>query len=143
MCLAAARCLPRGVPACFCHPVQPSAPRERSRTSACACSREPVRAVLHVGQRHDYRRERRLQNLDASHRFTCSSTAGIEAPTCGTRASRIWTTGKKSTICSTVRRWTRSCGQDSARASGRVPPGSSYKLKSLGWGGGCVGIVAV
>ena len=33
VCQATVRCLPRGVPACFCHPVQPLAPRERSRTS--------------------------------------------------------------------------------------------------------------
>ena len=39
VCEAAVRCLPRGVPSCFCHPVRPSAPREKSRTSACACSR--------------------------------------------------------------------------------------------------------
>ena len=39
VCAAAVRCLPRRVPACFCHPVHPSAPRERSSTSACACSR--------------------------------------------------------------------------------------------------------
>ena len=38
-CAAAVRCLPRRVPACFCHPVHPSAPRARSSTSACACSR--------------------------------------------------------------------------------------------------------
>ena len=38
-CKAAARCLPRRVPVRFCHPAHQSAPRERSRTSAYACSR--------------------------------------------------------------------------------------------------------
>ena len=38
---------------------------------------------------------------------TCSATARIEAPICGTQATRICTTGTNSSICSTA----RSCGQ--------------------------------
>ena len=39
VCKAEARCLPRRVPARFCHPAHPSAPRERSKTSAHMYSR--------------------------------------------------------------------------------------------------------
>ena len=71
----------------------------------------------------------------------CLTASTSWSPDCGTGASRICTIGAKrtkSTICSTVCRWTRSCGPGgSARLAGRLPPGSSSnKLKSTGWGGG-------
>ena len=51
--------------------------------------------------------------------------------------NEVWssgTTDTESTICSTMRRWTRSCGLTSKILSGRAPPGSSSRLKSSGWG---------
>ena len=53
--------------------------------------------------------------------------------------------GAISAGCSTVRRWTRSCGPGgSAKLESRLPPGSSsYKLKRSGWGGGVVRNLAV
>ena len=51
----------------------------------------------------------------------------------------------KSTKCSMVCLWNRSCGRGgSAKLAGRLPPGSSsYRLKSTGWGRGVVRNLAV
>ena len=56
------------------------------------------------------------------------STSGSCSTVCGTGASRICTMGAqqtKSTMCSVVCRWTRSCGRGSARIPGRNPAVSS------------------
>ena len=60
---------------------------------------------------------------------------------CGTGSSRIFPMGAKSASCSTVYRWTRSCGTEgSARLAGRLPQGSSSnELKSTGWRRGASG----
>ena len=72
-------------------------------------------------------------------------TSGSCSTICSTGSSRRGIRGTASTICCTVRRRSRSCGQDRvAILSGRDPPGSSSKrLKSSGWGVGASQIVAV
>ena len=52
------------------------------------------------------------------------STSLTESTVCGTGSWRSGRTGAKSTICSTMRRGTPSCGLTPARRSGREPPSS-------------------
>ena len=76
--------------------------------------------------------------------ITCSGTRTSKATSntngrstiCGTGTSRAGNPGTASTIWSTVRRRSLSCGLTSESRSGRAPPGSSYRLKSSGWGMG-------
>ena len=75
--------------------------------------------------------------------ITCSATTGSETKNlttsaawstiCDTGASRTGTPRTGSTICSTVRRRTRSCGPDtSSRRSGREPPAAGTSSTSIG-----------
>ena len=76
--------------------------------------------------------------------ITCSGTRTSKAASntngwstiCGTGTSRAGNPSTASTIWSTVRRRSLSCGLTSESRSGRAPPGSSYRLKSSGWVGG-------
>ena len=57
-----------------------------------------------------------------------SKMSGNWSSICDTGASKVCTTGvtgTKSTMCSIVCRWTRSCGRGSVKASGRTPPWKS------------------
>ena len=74
------------------------------------------------------------------------STSTTESTICGSEVCRRGTTGTQSTICSTVRRKTRSCGPDTADSrSGRDPAASTsstsrekYSVPAA-WGVGCSG----
>ena len=63
----------------------------------------------------------------------CRHTSTSWFSICGTRTSSDGTTSVLSTICSTVRRWSLSCGLTSKSRSGRAPSVSSpYKSKNTG-----------